>query len=167
MAEIKSIIEKLFSVRWSWSRAAIDQNLAQLGAHPIDPTATSSNPEDQTFVDAEGVKIQAIYCCEFRGHLVSYLIASAEVDDLEEEEFDAIASEFDQKFEAAIAEAKIILGEPNYWGATGGSDLTKGQFADLVACWLTDSGRLMIQEGQADTELPIELKVVMAAPIKI
>jgi len=142
----------------------MDDLLGRIGAFPAEDS--DSPKQEKIFTDTDCSHINAVYDCDFRGPLVSFPLASAEVYDLDESVRDEIISEFDEKFEAVVEEIKSLLGEPDYEGPASGSDIAEGQFADSLACWLREDGRLMVQMGQQDTELPLEIAIVMAAPRK-
>ncbi len=161
MKNVKDTVQRILSVTWSWEKDAMDELLGKIGAFPAQDSDSSS--EERKFTDKDGAFADAVYNCEFRGPLVFFPLASADLNDLDESARDEVISAFDEKFEAAVEEVTSIIGEPDYTGPASGSDMTEGQFADSLACWLREDGRLMVQMGQRDTELPLEIAIVMAA----
>lgn len=158
----KSVLTQLLTESWNWEPEAVQARLQQLGARCLAPTGEESNAE--IWRNTDGLRFEVLYDDPERGSQLTVVLASVEVDDLDEEAFDEADRELGESYEALVQLLEARYGPPVESGAVMGSQLMGEQYADLGTCWQLPQGVLMLLTGQQDTELPLQLMLVLRPP---
>lgn len=160
MNAIQYAVSLFTDYQWAWSREDVKDILLAANATFEEEDA---DHEIDHFVGVHGGRISFIYGqTEQRAPVVEILLRQDDIDDTEEGERDDIIEAYDAEYEKTVEAVRGLLGDYAYEGTSAGSPLTDDQYGDLCACWVRNDVRLMVQEVQLDTELPIQLGIFIA-----
>ncbi|PIQ25068.1 hypothetical protein COW36_07545 [bacterium (Candidatus Blackallbacteria) CG17_big_fil_post_rev_8_21_14_2_50_48_46] len=157
--DIELILANLLSFKGPWTQTTLNDYLTQIGAEKSEP-AEASDDEEIWFLN--GLRLHLSSENSDRGLQLTSLLKSIEVENLDEEEFDAADTELADQYTALIDELSTRLDSPVFSGIVSQSPFTQEQYGDLGACWLLPEARLMLISGQQDTELPLQIQLVIA-----
>ena len=156
---IWNLLTRLKGATWTWSKAGAEQVIASLGARTVQGVAGRS-----TYETPEGPRLSLYSEGDVAEFLEITLEALQDPHLLSEVEYEQKATEFFQKFQAAVAIGTRILGPPVFNDGVGREGFPEDQDAVRLALWPSGNSRLMIEQKHEDKELPMRLCIVVAPP---
>lgn len=158
--EATDLAPELFSARWSFRSDAVDAMLGTLGY------AFDRVDDDRLLYASAGRPAAVVRQSAGVVSSVAFVLARSpwphELED-EEAEWDALAEKIAGDYEAAARALQARLGSPSFHGTPARGKTWDG-WADRMVLWPAARAWLSLQERQDDTDVPLELVLVVAPP---
>ena len=155
--DLTALLEKLRRLKWDWRMAEAERIVGSLAGQP-----TERVPGRTTY-RVDGLENISLY---HEGDQAEYLEITIESFKdphlLSSVEYEEKVDEYFEKHKAAVREATVILGRPEFNDGCAAPGFPNDQEAVWLALWHGGNARLMIQQKHEDKELPLRLCIVMA-----
>ncbi|MFO0965206.1 MAG: hypothetical protein U0793_06430 [Gemmataceae bacterium] len=185
MRQLTPIVRKLQPIRWTWTRASMEEIAAALGLsdrttgsdtwvgyRSPDPEFPAPDPE------FPGELMEHPYGFNFRGQEMSQFqlcLGAADMGEVylhESGRYNEVCkqrhAEFKANFDKAVKEITTVLGKPVFRGRPRDPGSVAayplGWGGELTAVWPLTNARLILVFGQEDKELPIVLDLFVCPP---
>jgi hypothetical protein len=134
-----------------------DQCLSTLGMKPVRQTdlyasvnyfSESDFPLDLEFDDDRLTRIQ-----------LDLHVSRDFWEDYTTEDVEAIASEFEHRFERLVLQYSDVLGPPDFSGRWGDDSYPEDETVAVLSYWESTEGRVQVEFDQPDTEFPFVIRL--------